>query len=703
MHQLLKKHFGFDQFRPLQEEIIDNVLAGKDSLVLMPTGGGKSLCYQLPALKFPGLTLVVSPLISLMKDQVDALEANGIPTAFINSSLDYAQIQDVQARASKGKIKLLYIAPERLTMRNFQEFLCDVKVSLIAIDEAHCISEWGHDFRPDYRSLIILRKRFPQVPVMALTATATQKVREDIVEQLDLKKAGHFISSFNRANLNYHIRPKQNTFNNLLALLKKHKDQSTIIYCFSRKDTEELARELSYENFKALPYHAGLDPNVRQRNQEKFIHDKVPIIVATIAFGMGIDKPDVRLIVHYSLPKTIEGYYQETGRAGRDDLPADCVLFYSPGDQFKQTFFIDQIEDLDEQEKARKKLSQIVTFCESPKCRRQILLEYFGEKYEKKNCKSCDACLTPQEEFEATEITQKIISAIAKTNQRFGANYIIKVLRGSSLKKIRADGSHELSVFGIVNDFSEPELKFIIRQLISEKYLFQTPGKYAVLKLTKKALNFIEQKEKLTLSKPKSGFATSQAKGQQELEYDSTLFEKLRSLRKEIADKKKVPPFVIFGDRSLQEMAFYFPQTKDTFIRISGVGQEKLKKFSDAFLKEIRAFAQAKKIEEKPMRSQKPKSLTYNETKRLLLKKMSLAEIAKQRGMATGTIIDHLEKLIQAGEDINIDHLKPPAKRLNKIKQAFLQADGPQLKPIRDILGDDYSYDELKMARMFLN
>ena len=403
----LKTHFGFDRFLPLQEEIIDRVLAGKDTLVLMSTGGGKSLCYQLPALRFSGLTVVVSPLIALMKDQVDRLRANGVAAAFINSTLSAAQVERTQAQAQQGQLKILYIAPERLALSRFRHFLRTLDVSLIAIDEAHCISEWGHEFRPDYRNLKSLQRDFPTVPIIALTATATEKVREDIVAQLGLREPEIFISSFNRTNLNYVVQPKSQAFAVLLKLLKEHRNEAAIIYRFSRKDTEAMAADLTANGFDALPYHAGLERSVRQETQERFIHGEVSIIVATIAFGMGIDKPDVRLLVHYDLPKSLEGYYQETGRAGRDGLPSECVLFYSYGDKIKHDFFIKQIEEPTERDNVIRKLAQVIAFCELQTCRRAHLLEYFGENWEQEGCGGCDICLESLEEFDATEISQK--------------------------------------------------------------------------------------------------------------------------------------------------------------------------------------------------------------------------------------------------------------------------------------------------------
>ena len=416
---LLKSHFGYETFRPLQEEIIATVLAREDTLVLMPTGGGKSLCYQLPALCFDGLTLVVSPLIALMKDQVDALKANGIEAEFINSSLPRHEIGRVQVQAAGGVLKILYLAPERLTLSRVRSFLGTLNVSLIAIDEAHCISEWGHDFRPDYRDLRVLRRDFPSVPIIALTATATERVRDDIVAQLALPAVETFISSFNRPNLTYRVEPKRNAFDTLLGLLRRYQGEPAIIYRFSRKDTEELAASLVDEGLNAVPYHAGLDASLRKQTQERFSRDEVPIIVATIAFGMGIDKPDIRLVVHYDMPKTIEGYYQESGRAGRDALPSECVLFYSYSDTFKHDFFIRKIEDDVQRENAEGKLRQVVQYGELQTCRRRFLLEYFGETWEKNSCGACDVCLAPTDEIDATEIAQKVLSAVVRVGERF--------------------------------------------------------------------------------------------------------------------------------------------------------------------------------------------------------------------------------------------------------------------------------------------
>ena len=711
MLNLLKNNFGFDRFRPLQEEIIEQALLGKDAFVLMPTGGGKSLCYQLPALKMPGLTLVVSPLIALMKDQVDDLQANGIAAAFVNSTLSPAEIERTQTEARMGKIKILYAAPERLANPGFQNFLAGLKISLIAIDEAHCISEWGHDFRPDYRNLKMLRNIFPNVPVMALTATATEKVREDIIRQLSLEKAKIFISSFNRPNLSYAVLPKKDSYDQLIEILQGHKNESVIVYCFSRKDTENLATDLRKEGFKALAYHAGLESGKRRKNQEKFIRDEAHIIVATIAFGMGIDKPDVRLVVHYSLPKSIEGYYQETGRAGRDGLPSRCILFYSYGDTVKQQFFIRQIEDESERENAYKKLNQMVEYCELASCRRSHLLSYFGEKYEAEKCDSCDVCLSPKTEFDATVISQKILSAMVRTGQRFGASYIVDVLTGAKNKKLLDRGHQKLSVYGIAGDFSKEELRNIIGQLLGKKLLVKTGEEYPILALGERGKAFLKNRENILLQKSETGRETIRKSAAFEADYDQKLFDKLRLLRKNIADEKGVPPFVVFGDLALTQMATYFPQSEDSFAKISGVGEEKLKKYGKIFTEVIRAHAKKNHLAEKSIpvgRSPQVRRAirtgsTYQETKKLALQKISIEKMAKTRGMTVGTITSHLEKLTAAEEEIDIEYLRPPANKMEKIKSAFRKSGGTALSPVREILGEEFSYDELKVARMFLD
>ena len=710
MLEQLKAYFGFDRFLPLQEEIITKVLAKRDTLVLMPTGGGKSLCYQLPALRFKGLTLVVSPLIALMKDQVDGLLANGVPAGLLNSTLTAQEANQVQDQARQGKIKILYVAPERLAISGFQRFLQSLDVSLIAIDEAHCISEWGHDFRPDYRNLKSLRKDFPGVPVIALTATATEPVREDIVNQLALDKPEIFISSFNRPNLTYTIQPKTEPLGSLLHLLEKHQGGSAIIYRFSRKATEETALELSERGFSALPYHAGLERDLRRETQEKFIRDQVQIVVATIAFGMGIDKPDVRLVVHYDLPKTVEGYYQETGRAGRDGLPSDCVLFYSYGDRSKQEYFISQIEDDDEREKAHTKLEQVLALCDLQTCRRAYLMEYLGESWPETDCGGCDICLLPREEFDATEIAQKILSAAVRTGERFGVNYLVDVLRGSANKAVRTRGHHELPVFGISRDVDADELKEMVRSLVTNGLLAQNGGDYPPPGVSQKGRKFLNDREKLTLTRLKQTTPVQKTAlaGDRETAYDTKLFDELAALRLEIATDREVPAYQIFGNKSLQQMAFHMPQNEVEFSKISGVGDAKLRDFSERFLEVINEYMQAngQPVAVNPVPVSAPKkrvrgiSMSIRETKDLVAQGLSFEEVAEQRGISETTIRSHLERFIQEGGQIDLGHLMPTEDRRVKIESAFKEMGEARLTPVREFLGDDYTWDELAVVRM---
>ncbi len=704
---LLKSRFGYDDFLPLQEEIVSHVLAGKDALVVMPTGSGKSMCYQLPALLLDGVALVVSPLISLMKDQVDALKANGVRAEFINSTMTAAEVSRVHVQGLAGRLDILYVAPERLTVPGFRNFLQRVEVALIAVDEAHCISEWGHDFRPEYRNLDILRGDVPNVPTIALTATATGRVQRDVVEHLGLEGSRTFLASFDRPNLKYFVRPKKRARRALVEALRPDGSTPAIVYCFSRKGTEELAADLSASGLKALPYHAGLEDDVRRDTQERFIRDDVPIIVATIAFGMGIDKPDVRTVVHYDLPKSIEGYYQETGRAGRDGLPSDCVFFYSYGDKMKQDFFIDQIEDPAEQKNARLKLAKMIEMSEGVTCRRAFLLDYFGESMDGDNCGGCDVCLTEGEEFDATDAAQKVLSAVIRTGQRFGAAHVAQVLRGSRSKRLVELCHDQLTVYGIMRDTSGEEVRDLVK-LFTERGLLEKVGtEYPTLRVTPAGHTFLTARESLILTRPRR--EAPPVPEVQPLDYDDVLFERLRVLRKRLADERDVPAFVIFGDRALREMAAYLPQSEESFARINGVGTQKLAQLSDAFLAMIQQHAHEKGLAERELPALDPRETrrrrdgiagtTLEETRRLFMQGLSIEQIASQRNLADSTVLSHLERLADAGENLDVAHLMQQ-DRFEKIAAAFREAGGEALRPVRGLLGKEYSYEEISLARI---
>jgi len=593
LSSLLKQHFGFTSFRPLQEEIIRTALAGRDVFALLPTGGGKSLCFQLPALARDGLTIVVSPLIALMKDQVDALQASGIAATFLNSSLAAGESRERLRGLHQGAYRLLYVAPERLMLSGFLEDLKRWEPRLIAVDEAHCISEWGHDFRPEYRQLAELRGHFPKVPVMALTATATGRVREDIVTHLQLQEPACFVASFNRPNLTYRVLAKNKAYDQVFEYLRARPRESGIVYCQSRKAAESVAQRLEADNIRAKPYHAGLAPKDRARHQELFLRDDIRVICATIAFGMGINKPNVRFVIHYDLPKNIEGYYQETGRAGRDGLPGECVLLFSPGDAIKQTQFIDEKTDPHEQKIAREQLQQMIHYAESAGCRRRELLGYFGEDFPVTACGACDNCLSPRATFDGTLAAQKFLSCVFRIRQRsgfgVGLNHVIEVLTGADTDKILKWGHEQLSTYDIGREHSRSDWAAIGRELVRLGYLRQTTEKFSVLELTAAGGNLLKERKAVTLTKPVTTPEprTTKTRRAGELACDEVLFDRLRLLRKTLADERDVPAYIVFSDVALRQMARDYPADARDFARISGVGEKKLREFGDVFLEEI--------------------------------------------------------------------------------------------------------------------
>ena len=594
LEEALERTFGFREFRSLQRDIIASHLEGKDVFALLPTGGGKSLCFQLPAVMREGLTVVVSPLIALMKDQVDQMAAAGVAATFLNSSLSAGEARSRLRGLHEGRYKLLYAAPERLMLDNWQENLRGWNVRAIAIDEAHCISEWGHDFRPEYRQLRGLRDLLPGVPVMALTATATERVRGDIVGQLGLRSPEVFVASFYRGNLRYRVVPKDGPLAQITGFLREHPRQSGIVYCASRASAERLAESLSSRGISAKPYHAGLGSAERAANQDLFLRDEAEVICATIAFGMGINKPNVRWIVHHDLPKNIEGYYQETGRAGRDGMPADCLLLFSPGDVAKQMHFIDEITDPSEQEAARRQLRQMVSYAEAAGCRWRHLLEYFGERMES-GCGECDNCVAPREDYDATLHAQKFLSCVYRIAQvtRFpvGLNHIVSVLHGSEGEKIKRWGHDRISTYGIGKDIPKGEWAAIGRELVREGLLAQSASQYPTVELTGEGLGALRSRRVIRLARPMAVPAARPKKTVAgAIACDEVLFERLRVLRKRLADERGVPAYVIFGDATLRHMAARFPRTPEEMASIPGWGKQKLAEYAEVFSEEIAAY-----------------------------------------------------------------------------------------------------------------
>ncbi len=707
LEQALKHFFGYDSFRPGQQEIVEAALQQRDMMIVMPTGGGKSLCFQLPALLKPGLTVVVSPLIALMQDQVEALQDNGIGATFLNSTLSSQETRSRQTAILEGKIKLLYVAPERLLGERFLPFLDIVAnklgISAFAIDEAHCVSEWGHDFRPEYRQMQRVRDRYPDIPIMGLTATATERVRQDIIQQLTLRNPYIHVASFNRPNLYYEVRPKtKHSFAEVLQIIQK-KGGSGIIYCLSRKKVDEVAYKLQQSGIQALPYHAGMNDVDRATNQTRFIRDDVQVMVATVAFGMGINKPDVRFVIHHDLPKNLEGYYQESGRAGRDNEPSHCTLFFGFGDVKTIEYIIEQKPDEQEQRIARQQLRRVINYAESSECRRTVQLNYFGDSFPG-NCGNCDNCCNKKPVEDWTIEAMKFLSCIARCQEKFGMNHIIDVLRGSKNQKILQYQHQQLSTYGIGKDKSPEDWKRLSRSLINQGLLDEKTDGFPILKLNEKSWEIMKRQRTVEIAiepqREVQGKVRSLA-----VEVEG-LFTILRTLRKQIADEQFVPPYVVFADKSLRDMAEKRPQNLKEFEDVYGVGSNKRDKYGKVFLEAIRTFCQEQGLPSGAASSEVANlpnlsnvaSYSQMQTWELYRQGLTVQGIANARGMSPNTISGHLIELMEMGREVDIN-LLVESERQQAIVYAIEVMGDEKLRAIYEFLEERYTFEEIKFVR----
>ncbi len=707
----LKQVFGYDGFRPLQREIMEASLAGQDALAVLPTGAGKSLCYQLPALVREGLTVVVSPLIALMKDQVDQLEASGVAATFINSSLDGDEARRRINGLDAGNYQLLYVAPERLMLPDFLARLQAWKIAALAVDEAHCISEWGHDFRPEYRRLREVRQAIPGIPVLALTATATERVRLDIVKQLELHEPALFLASFNRPNLNYQVVAKSGAAAQVCNFANARPDESGIVYCQSRKTTEALAATLRNQGFSAVAYHAGLDPAERAQNQDAFLRDEAKIVCATVAFGMGINKPNVRYVIHADLPKNIEGYYQETGRAGRDGLPADCLLLFSRGDVTKYLKFLDDIPDEQARAVAHQQLDQMTHFAENEACRRVSLMGYFGESWTQENCGACDQCLQPREKWDATTDVQKLLSCILRIRQAggfsVGLNHVSDVLTGGLSEKIQRWKHDQLTTHGIGKDQPRPYWVDLGRQLLRSGLLAASTDKFSTVSVSQEGIDVLKKRLPVILTRALSSPRGKVARTG-EIPCDTALFDQLRSIRKQLADAKNVPPYVVFSDVTLRHFSRDYPVSDSALLRIPGVGEKKLDDYGRTFIEAIRTWLMGNERQTftplpttAAITAPRPSGVvngTAAQSLELFKSGQTIAEIANSRNLSETTIEGHLAQVIENGEPLD------PRSFYTAAEEALMQTalEGyhePSMKPVFEQLEGRISYGKLKIYR----